>query len=89
VGNDGSTSLTFDQLRSLLSDRGYQEHESEERPGDRIAFIHPRTRHIISLDKPSGQEYLTSYQLQELEVEFSRQGQDIPDLYNRQDEKRG
>jgi hypothetical protein len=81
VGNDGSTSLTFDQLRSLLSDRGYLEHES----GDRIAFIHPRTRHIISLDKPPGQKYLTSYQLQELEAEFSRQGLDIPDLYNSQD----
>jgi hypothetical protein len=62
----GSTHLTYDGLKSLLNDLGYDEYRLGTAPSHRIAFIHRQTGHIIRLNRPDMREYLTDYQLREV-----------------------
>ncbi|MFA7567803.1 MAG: type II toxin-antitoxin system HicA family toxin [Alkalispirochaeta sp.] len=79
MGNSGdTTNLTYQQLRSRLIHRGYREHHAENTPGTdaavtRVSFVHSKTGHIISLDRPPGREYLTRYQVTQVLAELDRQ----------------
>ena len=62
----GSTHLTYDGLKSLLTDLGYEEYRLGTAPARRVAFIHRQSGHIIRLERADVREYLTEYQLREV-----------------------
>jgi hypothetical protein len=69
----GSKHLTYDGLKSLLTDLGYEEYRVGTTPSHRLAFIHRQSGHIIRLDRPDMREYLTDYQIREVFTALDRE----------------
>ena len=58
--------FTYNELRKLLFNFGYEESQSGKTSGSRVAFINIRTNHIIRLHKPHPNEELKIYQIEQL-----------------------
>ncbi|MFP4152740.1 MAG: type II toxin-antitoxin system HicA family toxin [Alkalispirochaeta sp.] len=65
-----TTDLTYDELKALLRDRGYQEQQLPPSKRNRIAFIHPETEHIIRLEYQRGDQNLSRYHARMLNNEL-------------------
>ncbi|MCJ7582911.1 MAG: type II toxin-antitoxin system HicA family toxin [Candidatus Aminicenantes bacterium] len=65
--------FTFDEMKKLLKNFGYQEIRSGKTSGARIAFMNKSTRHIIRLLKPHPGKIMKRYQLYLIEDELKKQ----------------
>ncbi|HHX50041.1 MAG TPA: addiction module toxin, HicA family [Clostridia bacterium] len=66
--------FTYDEAKTLLSQFGYKEEKRGHTSGSRTAFVHIKTKHIISLHKPHSQNTLKMYQIDELIQTLRNQG---------------
>ena len=66
--------FTYQELRALFSSLGYQEDNKGKTSGSRVSFIHPNTKHIISLHKPHPANILKQYQINILIDELTKTG---------------
>ncbi|TGK31117.1 type II toxin-antitoxin system HicA family toxin [Leptospira gomenensis] len=66
--------FSYDELRKLLSNYGYNENNSGKSSGSRVAWIHPKTKHIIRLHKPHPKNILKSYQINQILDELKSEG---------------
>jgi hypothetical protein len=64
--------FTFSELKRFLRSYGYQEAKIGKTSGPRIAFINPKTKHIIRLHKPHPSPELKQYQLNDIEDELRK-----------------
>ena len=55
--------FTYDELKTVLNNLGYEEDNKGKTSGSRVSFIHESTKHIISLHKPHPSNILKSYQI--------------------------
>lgn len=55
--------LNYSELKTLLSQLGYEEFNKGNTSGSRVAFVHQITNHIIRLHKPHPKNILKSYQI--------------------------
>jgi len=79
----GSRHLTYDGLKSILTDLGYEEYRLGTTPSHRVAFIHRESGHIIRLNRPESREHLSDYQLREIRAELESDPSDIyPESYD-------
>ena len=58
--------FTYNELRKLLFNFGYEESQSGKTSESRVAFINIRTNHIIRLHKPHPNNELKIYQIEQL-----------------------
>jgi len=65
--------FSYDELRKILSQFGYEEINTEKTSGSRVAFYRKTTRHIIRLHKPHQKPVLKEYQIQLLIEELKNQ----------------
>jgi len=66
--------FTYNEAKTLLSQFGYKEEKRGRTSGSRVAFVHIKTKHIISLHKPHPQNSLRMYQIDELIQTLRNQG---------------
>lgn len=64
--------FTYDELKKLLAFLGYREEKTGKTSGSRVAFINPKTKHIIRLHKPHPKPELKKYQLDYIEDELRK-----------------
>ncbi len=55
--------FTFDELKTLLASLGYEIGKSGATSGSRVAFVNPKTKHIIRIHKPHPESVLKFYQM--------------------------
>ena len=55
--------FTYDELRTLLKNFGYEEDQGGSTSGSRVAFYNKTTKHIIRLHKPHPGNELKMYQI--------------------------
>jgi len=58
--------FTYNELRKILTNLGYEESQSGKTSGSRVAFIDRNTNHIIRLHKPHPNNELKQYQLEQI-----------------------
>ncbi|MDP2791931.1 MAG: type II toxin-antitoxin system HicA family toxin [Rectinemataceae bacterium] len=67
--------FTYDELRTLLKNFGYEEDQRGKTSGSRVAFYNKSTKRIIRLHKPHPGNELKMYQLDLIREELV--GRDI------------
>ncbi len=58
--------FTYNELRKLLINLGYEESQSGKTSGSRVAFINKNANHIIRLHKPHPNNELKQYQIEQV-----------------------
>ena len=58
--------FTYNELRKILINLGYEESQSGKTSGSRVAFIDRSVNHIIRLHKPHPNNELKQYQIQQI-----------------------
>ena len=58
--------FTYNELRKLLINLGYEESQSGKTSGSRVAFIDRNANHIIRLHKPHPNNELKQYQIEQI-----------------------
>jgi hypothetical protein len=58
--------FTYNELRRLLTNLGYEEHKNAKTSGSRVAFINRGSNHIIRLHKPHPDNELKQYQIEQI-----------------------
>ena len=58
--------FTYNELRKLLINLGYEESQSGKTSGSRVAFIDRSVNHIIRLHKPHPNNELKQYQIEQI-----------------------
>jgi len=58
--------FTYNELRKLLINLGYEESQSGKTSGSRVALINKNANHIISLHKPHPNNELKKYQIEQV-----------------------
>jgi hypothetical protein len=58
--------FTYNELRKLLINLGYEESQSGKTSGSRVAFINKNTNHVIRLHKPHPNNELKQYQIEQV-----------------------
>jgi len=58
--------FTYNELRKLLINLGYEESQSGKTSGSRVAFIDRSANHIIRLHKPHPNNELKQYQIEQI-----------------------
>ena len=58
--------FTYNELRKLLINLGYEESQIGKTSGSRVAFINKNTNHIIRLHKPHPNNELKQYQIEQV-----------------------
>ncbi|MFA6007735.1 MAG: type II toxin-antitoxin system HicA family toxin [Candidatus Shapirobacteria bacterium] len=66
--------FTYDELRKLLKNFGYEEDQGGKTSGSRVAFYCEKTRHIIRLHKPHPGNELKMYQIDLIREELEGRG---------------
>jgi len=66
--------FTYSELRRLLNSLGYEESSQGKTSGSRVAFIEPKSKHIIRLHKPHPGNELKLYQIDQIKDELSGRG---------------
>jgi hypothetical protein len=66
--------FTYSELRRLLHSLGYEESSQGKTSGSRVAFIEPKSKHIIRLHKPHPGNELKLYQIDQTKDELSGRG---------------
>ena len=66
--------FTYDELRTLLKNIGYEEDQGGKTSGSRVAFCNKTTRHIIRLHRPHPGNELKMYQLDLIRDELEGKG---------------
>jgi hypothetical protein len=66
--------FTYDELRTLLKNFGYEEDQRGKTSGSRVAFYNKMTRHIIRLHKPHPDNELKMYQIDLVREELEGKG---------------
>ena len=62
--------FSYNELRTLLRNFGYEEIKTGRTSGSRVAFYNSETSHIIRLHKPHPKNILKRYQLDYVEQEL-------------------
>ena len=58
--------FTYNELRKILTNLGYEESQSGKTSGSRVAFIDRNANHIIRLHKPHPNNELKQYQIEQI-----------------------
>lgn len=58
--------FTYNELRKILTNLGYEESQSGKTSGSRVAFIDKNSNHIIRLHKPHPNNELKQYQIEQI-----------------------
>ena len=58
---DRNSIITYQELKYLLGKFGYKQSNKGKTSGSRVAYIHPKTKHIIRLHKPHPGNELKDY----------------------------
>ena len=58
--------FTYNELRKVLTNLGYEESQSGKTSGSRVAFIDKNSNHIIRLHKPHPNNELKQYQIEQI-----------------------
>ena len=66
--------FTYDELRTLLKNFGYEEDQRGKSSGSRVAFYNKATKRIIRLHKPHPGNELKMYQLDLIREELVGRG---------------
>ncbi len=66
--------FTYNELRRLLSNLGYEENQRGNTSGSRVAFINQRLNHILRLHKPHPNNELKQYQIEQIIEELMSRG---------------
>ena len=66
--------FTYSELRKILISFGYKECQSGKTSGSRVAFIEPKSNHIIRLHKPHPNNELKRYQIEQVIEELHSRG---------------
>lgn len=72
IRNKNST-LSYGELKKLLSGLGYAEHIKGATSGSRIAFVNKESGHIILMHKPHGKN-LKAYQKEQVREALKEKG---------------
>ncbi|HHT9136719.1 MAG TPA: type II toxin-antitoxin system HicA family toxin [Candidatus Wunengus sp. YC60] len=59
--------FTYDELKRLLAGFGYEGISTGKTAGSRVAFMNPKTKHIIKLHRPHSRPELKRYQMDYIE----------------------
>ena len=71
--NNRNTTISYSELKKLLSGLGYKEHTKGQTSGSRVAFINEKTGHAIIMHKPHGKN-LKAYQKEQVRDELKEKG---------------
>jgi hypothetical protein len=66
--------FTYDELRTMLKNYGYEEDQQGKTSGSRVAFYNEKTRHILRLHKPHPGKELKMYQIDLIREELEGKG---------------
>jgi len=58
--------FSYNELRKILTNLGYEESQSGKTSGSRVAFIDKNSNHIIRLHKPHPNNELKQYQIEQI-----------------------
>jgi hypothetical protein len=58
---DRNSIITYQELKYMLGKLGYVENNKGKTSGSRVAYSHPKTKHIIRLHKPHPGNELKDY----------------------------
>jgi len=61
-----SKNFSYNELRSLLKNLGYDEFQKGKTSGSRVCFVHKESKHIIQLHKPHPENILKQYQIEQI-----------------------
>ena len=69
-----SKTFTYDNLKSLLRNFGYDEIKIGKTSGSRVAFFNENDKHLIRLHKPNPGNELKRYQIEYIIEELKNKG---------------
>ncbi len=71
---DPNYTLTFPELEYLMGQFGYREKKTGKTSGSRLAYINPKTKHIIRIHKPHPGNELKMYIKKYIILELKKEG---------------
>lgn len=66
--------FSYNELRRVLKNFGYDEFQKGKTPGSRVCFVHKESKHILQLHKPHPENILKQYQIEQIIKVLTEQG---------------
>lgn len=66
--------FSYNELRKLLKNFGYDEFQKGKPSGSRVCFVHKESKHILQLHKPHPENILKQYQIEQIIKVLTEQG---------------
>ena len=66
--------FSYNELRKLLKNFGYDEFQKGKTSGSRVCFVHKESKHILQLHKPHPENILKQYQIEQIIKVLTEQG---------------
>ena len=66
--------FTFDELKRLLAEFGYEEVKTGKTAGSRVRFKNAASKHELKLHRPQPKPFLKAYQQEHIEETLRKEG---------------